>query len=96
MVALWRDLRAGEVHCVFVSGISCLHILIKMSGFIIMLTDTLYEQNRMLSFFGTVIILNVVSVVRQDHKGRIIIDTAVFQFCRYVAMIVMLASMLCP
>ena len=45
-----------------------------------MLTDTLYEQNRMLPFLGTVIILNVVSVVRQDHNGRIIIDTAVFQF----------------
>mgnify|MGYP004599668333 FL=1 len=45
-----------------------------------MLIDTLYEQNRMLPFLGTVIILNVVSVVRQDHNGRIIIDTAVFQF----------------
>ena len=51
-----------------------------MSGLIIMLIDTLYEQNRMLPFLGTVIILNVVSVVRQDHNGRIIIDTAVFQF----------------
>ena len=34
---LWCDFHTGEVHRVYISGISGLHILIKMSGLIVII-----------------------------------------------------------